>query len=188
MTETSSAQAANAVERMEQDIVTEGLEYLIARSGGNSAAHGFHEDWPVDVDLENPGKDRDFQKAITEKLTLIMEEVIEAFGEVRDGREPLVTYFVDKKGLIGPAGGEYGTQAYGTLVAGKVAAFNFDAPQRETDVPLLKPEGLLVELADANIRISDLVYLLRGGDEYIKALHIKHEYNATRPFKHGRQF
>jgi hypothetical protein len=169
--ETTSAQAAAEVEHMEQDIVTEGLEYLIARSGGNSRDHGFHEDWPVDVDLINPGKDRDFQKALTEKLTLVMEEVMEAFGEVRDGRPPLETYFVDRKGKIGPKDQEYPEQVYDT-----------------DGVPQLKPEGLLVELADANIRISDLVFLLGASDEYIKALHIKHEYNATRPFKHGRQF
>lgn len=90
--------------------------------------------------------------------------------------------------MIGPAGGEYGSQAYGTFTAGKVSAFNFDASRREGDIPLLKPEGFLVEIADLFIRGADLVYLLDVLEFFSEALEAKHEYNRTRPFKHGRQF
>jgi len=167
----TDAETAKQYAAIDAAVIEEGERALIRVSGENSRDHGFHEDWPVDVDLIEPGKDRDYQKALTEKLTLIMEEVIEAFGEVRSGRPPLETYFVDKKGLIGPKGQEYPEQVY-------------DAD----GAPMLKPEGLLVELADANIRISDLVFLLDASDQYVEARRIKHEYNATRPFKHGRQF
>lgn len=46
-----------------------------------------------------------------------------------------------------------------------------------------KPEGFAIELADAVIRIADLCGLLgiRLGD----AVRIKHQYNRTRPWRHG---
>lgn len=151
--------------------VTDGLRSLVTLSGENSRDHGFHDDWPVDIDLIAPGKDRDLQRAITEKLALIMEEVVEAFGEVRDGRDPLEIYYVDRKGLIGEKDAEYPEQRYD-----------------EAGVPQLKPEGLLVEVADFIIRGADLAYLLNGRAALVEAWAVKHEYNVSRPFKHGRQF
>jgi NTP pyrophosphatase (non-canonical NTP hydrolase) len=47
----------------------------------------------------------------------------------------------------------------------------------------LKPEGLAIELADCMIRIMD--YCGGAGIDIEKAIKIKHEYNKTRPFKHG---
>jgi NTP pyrophosphatase (non-canonical NTP hydrolase) len=46
-----------------------------------------------------------------------------------------------------------------------------------------KPEGMVVELADAVIRILDLCEALHLDLEH--ALERKHEYNATRPHRHG---
>jgi hypothetical protein len=183
--------------------IQQGLQALINRSGDNSRDHGFHEDWPLEpyptrTDTGEPAPGvkpeqiaehkRQVGLAVTQKLALIMEETIEAFGEIRSGRAVDEIYFVDKKGLIGPVGGEYGTQAYGTFVNGQVAAFNFDLTVREGDVPLLKPEGFLVEVADLFIRGADLVYLLGVSEFFNEALEAKHEYNRTRPYKHGRQF
>lgn len=147
-----------------------GLEILIQQSGQNSKDHGFHEGFPSpDDSLQS-----EIGLAITQKLTLMMEEIIEAFGEIRDGRSPYETYFVDKKGLIGEKGDEYAEQHYDL--------------SNETPVPLLKPEGFLVEIADLFIRGADLIFLLKCPEEFLHALNIKHEYNKTRPFKHGRQF
>lgn len=162
-----------------------GLQALIKQSGENSRDHGFHDDFP-DVD-KTPVNELGL--AVTQKLTLIMEEVIEAFGEIRDGRSTKEIYFVDKKGQMGgpdPVGFEYSRQYYG--LPGDNDRHPEEEPCREGDVPLLKPEGFMVELVDAVIRIADLVYLLDGEEEFIEALHAKHEYNKTRPFKHGRQF
>lgn len=49
-----------------------------------------------------------------------------------------------------------------------------------------KPEGFVVELADAVIRIFDLcgMYDL----DLNRAIELKHEYNKGRPFKHGKKF
>lgn len=151
--------------------IARGLAELVHVSGTNSRDHGFHDDWPVDIDLINPGQDRDLQRSIAEKIALIHEEVSEMLGEIRDGRDPLEIYFVDKKGIIGPKGQEYEQQHY-----------NADG------VPQLKPEGFLVEMADMFIRGGDLTFLVGGSDKLIEAREIKHEYNATRPYKHGRKF
>lgn len=153
--------------------IGQGIRQLVAASGENSRDHGFHDDWPVDVDLINPGTDRDYQRAIVEKLALVHEEVSEMLGEIRSGRDPLEIYFVDTKGVIGEKGERYEEQDYD--MAGR---------------PLLKPEGFLVEAADAIIRLSDLSFLVgdRDGEKLAEAQRIKHEYNATRPYKHGRKF
>ncbi len=48
-----------------------------------------------------------------------------------------------------------------------------------------KPEGMPVELADAVIRIMDLCEYLHIDLEYW--IRKKHEYNETRPFRHGNK-
>jgi NTP pyrophosphatase (non-canonical NTP hydrolase) len=46
-----------------------------------------------------------------------------------------------------------------------------------------KPEGMVVELADAVIRIMDLCEA--WGLDLQEAIEIKHAYNQTRPYRHG---
>ena len=48
-----------------------------------------------------------------------------------------------------------------------------------------KPEGVLVELADAVIRIFDYVGSLDKAKEFVSMIIEKHEYNKSRPYKHG---
>jgi NTP pyrophosphatase (non-canonical NTP hydrolase) len=48
-----------------------------------------------------------------------------------------------------------------------------------------KPDGFAIELADCVIRIMDLCQALDIDLEYM--IKVKHEYNKTRPFKHGRK-
>lgn len=48
-----------------------------------------------------------------------------------------------------------------------------------------KPEGLVVELADAVIRIADLCEALELDLE--QAIIQKHMFNKTRPYKHGKK-
>jgi len=158
--------------------ITAGISQLVEASGTNSRDHGFHEDWPeekvVTSGLITIEEYRQAQRrAIAEKLALVHEEVSEMLGEIRSDRDPLEVYFVDHKGLVGTKGLEYEEQQYD-----------------ENGTPLCKPEGFLVEAADAIIRLGDLAYLVgdTGGMQLAFAQRIKHEYNATRPHKHGRKF
>lgn len=155
--------------------IGQGIRQLVTASGENSAAHGFHESWPTKRYYEylSPEEQVHLRMAIAEKLALVHEEVSEALGEIRSGRDPLEIYFLDEKGLAGTAGLEHETQQYD-----------------ENGVPLCKPEGFLVELADAVIRIGDLAYLVGDpeGEILAEAQVAKAEYNRTRPFKHGRKF
>lgn len=49
-----------------------------------------------------------------------------------------------------------------------------------------KPEGFPMEIADVIIRALDTAFEL--GIDIGSAIKQKHEYNKTRPYKHGRQF
>lgn len=49
-----------------------------------------------------------------------------------------------------------------------------------------KPEGVAIELADTVIRIMD--YCEHHKIDLIKMITIKHQFNKTRPEKHGKQF
>ncbi len=46
-----------------------------------------------------------------------------------------------------------------------------------------KPDGIAVEMCDCIIRILD--YLAKEGVDIDWILKIKHDYNLTRPYKHG---
>lgn len=46
-----------------------------------------------------------------------------------------------------------------------------------------KPEGIPIELADCTIRILD--YCGKMGIDIAEAIRIKHEYNKSRPYRHG---
>jgi len=51
--------------------------------------------------------------------------------------------------------------------------------------PSGKPEGEAIELADAVIRIMD--YCEFVGIDLEQAIQLKHEYNKTRPYRHGNK-
>lgn len=53
------------------------------------------------------------------------------------------------------------------------------------EMPAGKPVGFHVELADAVIRIFDLVGAMDDGDAFLNALEDKIAYNKTRPHRHG---
>lgn len=108
-------------------------------------------------------------------IALIHSELSEALEEVRAGQPPLYCF----------------------CTAGDVCtdAAHTPACKNWTPNPLnpvecacrgMKPEGVAVELADAVIRIADLCGYM--GIDLDAVIALKMEYNATRPFKHGKQF
>jgi NTP pyrophosphatase (non-canonical NTP hydrolase) len=60
----------------------------------------------------------------------------------------------------------------------KVTGFNTDS-----ELPVMKPVGFPIELADVVIRVADLCGHL--GIDLEDAIRVKHEYNRTRAYRHG---
>jgi len=48
-----------------------------------------------------------------------------------------------------------------------------------------KPEGVLSEFADVVIRILDYTESIKATGKFIEVMRLKHEYNKSRPFRHG---
>ena len=61
--------------------------------------------------------------------------------------------------------------------------YNPENPDAPCSAQSKKPEGVAVELADCMIRILD--YCGHAGIDIEEAIRIKHEYNKTRPYRHG---
>lgn len=153
------------------------INELVEEAGTNSRDHGFHDSWPkrLPVDYaphEEEAYQRQLSLAITEKLALIHEEISEALGEIRSGNAADRVYYRDTKGRNGEPGDVFWEQHF--------------EPDEKKDVPIFKPEGFGIELADAAIRIADLAFLL--GLDLDALIEEKHEYNRTRPYKHGKKF
>lgn len=111
-------------------------------------------------EAHNTAKEKGWYDPGTEKTSLeahmlIVSEIAEATEEARKGNPSI--YYVDKRGS-------------------KVA-------HHMDEGALLKPEGELIELADAIIRIAD--YCGFRGWDLEEAIEAKLAYNATRPHRHG---
>lgn len=132
------------------------INELVTMAGENSRDHGFHEDWPV------------------APSGVPFDETV-PLAEAATHERQLQLAIVEKLALIH----EEISEALGEIRSGH---HPLEVYYRDDG----KPEGLMVELADAVIRIADLAFLLDGDLE--AAIEEKHAFNATRPHKHGRQF
>lgn len=93
-----------------------------------------------------------------EKHMLIVSEIAEATEEARKGKPPIYQIVLD-------------------------CEMSCDPPDPTEFYTHIKPEGEMVELADAVIRIMD--YFGARGWDLEAAIQLKHEYNKTRPHRHG---
>lgn len=125
----------------------------------NAVAHGWWED----------------EKSFPEIIALIHSELSEALEEYRNGR-PLF-YFPCNAGRICVDDISEGN------VSCRSRTYDPDKPEAPCYAKSKKPEGIAIELADAVIRILD--YCGHAGIDIENAVKIKHEYNKTRPYKHG---
>lgn len=110
-------------------------------------------------------KEREFGSLVA----LMHSELSEALEEHRNGHEPTETYFPCENN---DCRNNYEGNCYK----------NVDAYKTTCDI-ILKPEGIPAELADVIIRILD--YCGKEGIDIEEAIRIKHEYNKTRPYRHG---
>ena len=107
----------------------------------------------------------DEERSFGDIIALCHSELSEALEEYRKGATPFNVYFICQK--------DYNCGLY---EPGQVNPECQDCLQH-------KPEGIPTELADTIIRILD--YCGKEGIDIEAAINIKHEYNKTRPYKHG---
>jgi hypothetical protein len=132
------------------------------------------------------------------KLALIHEEVSEALGELRSSPDKLKTYWTVEDVDEGDVWPVVRHEMLHMLSEGELtqmarALSNYVGVEDEVEPTVegvgaalykLKPEGLVVELADAVIRCMDLCGAL--GLDLEEAIRAKHEYNLSRPYRHGK--
>jgi NTP pyrophosphatase (non-canonical NTP hydrolase) len=130
--------------------------------------------WQKEVYRNNVAKGwwEDGKRNPYELLALIHSEVSEAVESLRND-EPMLHY-----GKVNPK-----TTASPTVQNSKGESFLVGPMGSIDGKPHLKPEGFASEAADAVIRIMDMCQGL--GVDLEHAINLKHEYNKTRPYRHG---
>lgn len=133
------------------------LKELAAAVHENAVAHGWWEE----------------ERGLPEVLMLCVSELAEALEEYRNGR-PTLYYLCNAGGVC--------CEEDGSAHCGS-RPYNPNNPEAPCSAQSKKPEGVAVELADCVIRILD--YCGHAGIDLEEAIRIKHEYNKSRPYRHG---
>lgn len=141
--------------------MSERMNLLAAEIHANAVAHGW---W---------GEPRSFGEVVA----LCHSELSEALEEYRNGR-PLFYYPCNDGSVCCEEEGDPFTKC-GSRV------FNPEEPETYCKAKSSKPEGIAVEMIDCIIRILD--WCGKEGVDVDAILAAKHEYNITRPFRHGNK-
>lgn len=113
------------------------------------------------------------ERAFPEIVALIHSEVSEALEEYRNGR-PMIYYPCNAGGVC--------CEEDGSAHCGS-RPYNPEEPDAPCSAKSKKPEGIAIELADVIIRILD--YCGYAGIDIEAEIRQKHEYNKSRPYRHG---
>lgn len=114
----------------------------------------------------------DEERGFPEIIALCHSELSEALEEYRNGRMPTEIYYA--KSIC---------QESGSLCVPDAADECPNNPEQCGSYKRGKPEGIPIELADVIIRVLD--YCGYAGIDIDAAISQKHEYNKTRPYRHG---
>lgn len=106
------------------------------------------------------------ERSFAEIIALCHSELSEALEEYRN-KKPMLYYQCEYHDTRIKCPDQYDGCQYG----------------KNNGCNLRKPEGIASELADTIIRILD--YCGKMNIDIEEAIRIKHEYNKTRPYKHG---
>lgn len=144
-----------------------GLENFISEVFKNAKEHGWHEE----------------KREVGTVIALMHSELSEALEFARNEQK------LNKKGINA-------LHHYAGVLPIGLLNFPKGIIATEEGVPIAsnvsnkyanKPDGYLVELADVIIRIFDEVGSRGLEKEFVEILLEKHEYNKTRPYKHGNK-
>ena len=117
----------------------------------------------------------DEERSFPEIVALCHSELSEALEEYRSGRPNL--YFPCNAGGLCVDGRPDENVACGSRI------YNPDDPEAPCSARSKKPEGIAVEMADCIIRILD--WCGKEGIDIDRIISMKHEYNKSRPYRHG---
>lgn len=139
------------------------LNELTAEIHANAKAHGW---W-------------DEPRSFGEIVALCHAELSEALEEYRDGR-PMMYYNCASEqdchaNCCGVCGEAEPVKRFGKVSTALIAPLCVECDR--------KPEGIATEMADCIIRILD--WCGQMGVDIGEVIRIKHEYNKTRPYRHG---
>lgn len=113
----------------------------------------------------------DEDRTLAEIIALCHSELSEALEEDRKGN-PMVYYVCENNGLP----------------CEELKCMDYDPDDHDCEIFKLnpKPEGIATEMADCVIRIFD--WAGKMGIDLERIIREKHEYNRTRPYKHGKRY
>jgi hypothetical protein len=112
----------------------------------------------------------DEERSFPELLMLIVSEAAEALEEYRNNNDINNSYYSGK-----------GKTHWDSQRITVTTLYTSEKPR--PDLPSEKPEGIPSELADIVLRVMDICGHYNIDLE--SAIRKKHEYNKTRPYKHG---
>lgn len=113
----------------------------------------------------------DEKRSFGDLIALCHSELSEALEEYRNGHKPTETYYSCKAPLNAPTALTHSCPEFGK------------GCHNECEGHYGKMEGIPSELADVVIRVMDMCEYY--GIDLEAALMEKHEFNKTRPYKHG---